>query len=470
MFLTIEPGSKEYIDIQLNELHNLLYSLDLPSDTVNFFMGNALTEFASKNPNAPDPYNVTSFLANPGNPKYKGGKIRIFSQMLGGDGLHVIRFLVAVKKIPQKVKQQVVGSVDHLPLFEKALKLSEMLKNSKKNEILSLTEKSSDVERKQISELKELLENELNSAKEQIAIMASIPDKEKDWRIHPGSKIFLMELFEDMFADAAVVYNFQFMENWENHSFSPHYFDTYIPNAIFPEFVQLIDQILQPLSAEEKRRILEQSHNQFKSCSPLQRRNIIFSKYEKKYWAPNQVPGGLPTSLDYLFQIFPSYEKHFSLFKDFTTEQLNKLMVAHNTNLPFNSGDKLLLRSKSTKSESFHYIHSIKKPDQIMELFGDLKDKKLIDSTTKAADFKKVFLGGPIGQPIKWIGSISELHFFIKCLHNQEKKVEDLKQKHWEVTQNCFVDLEGKQFDREKLKNQKDPISADYIRRLVQNL
>lgn len=334
MFLTIKLGSKEYIDLQLKELQIVLLSLDLPSDTINFFIGSALTEFVGKNPNSPDPYNVTSFLVNPNNPKYRGGKIRIFKNQLGTDGLHVIRFLVAVKKIPQKMNQRIVESVDHLPLYDKALRLSEMLGQTKRTEILSRSERASQPSTNLISELQELLGNELNSAKEQIAILSSIPDQEMDWRINPGGKIYLMELVEDMFAEAAVSYNFQFTEDWENHSFKPDYFDTHLPDVLFPDFVQLVGQILQPLSFQEKSRILEQSVNQFNACSPSKRRYVIFAKYEKKYWAPNQVPGGSSTSLDYLYQIFPSYEKHYSLFSCVTIEELKKLSNLNNTTQP----------------------------------------------------------------------------------------------------------------------------------------
>ncbi|HRH35925.1 MAG TPA: hypothetical protein PKY12_12750, partial [Catalimonadaceae bacterium] len=106
----------------------------------------------------------------------------------------------------------------------------------------------------------------------------------------------------------------------------------------------------------------------------------------------------------------------------------------------------------------------------INELCKDLKDIGLIDSQTSMREFKRVFLNGQPENPIKWTGTISELHFFIKCLHNQEQKVVDLKQKHWEVAKNCFVDSLGNQFEREKLKNQKDPVSAESIRRLIRNL
>jgi len=469
MFLTIKSGSKEQIKMQLVKLHNFLRLLELPKDTINFFIGTALTDFVKKNPDAPDPFNIKSFLDNPGNECYRGGKIQIFNIVPGGlDGLHVIKFMAAVKSMPQRLNKKLVESFDHLPLYEKAVKLSDLLRQTNKSEILNREENSDESMEKVVFELKELLENELISAKEQIAILESMPEVEVDWRTNPGSRIFLMEVAEDMFCDSAIKYNYQFTEDWENYSFDPEYFNSHVPDVLFPEFVRFVGQLLQPLSFYEQSRILNQSLVQFKAVTPNQRRNNIFAKYERKYWAPNSVPPGPASSLDYLFQIFPFYEKYYSLFKDFTEQELNKLSGIHNTEQPAISQPKV--SSPKPKPQTFSYKGQNKTPEAITDLYNDLKNQKLIDSQTSVHEFKKVFFNGNLENPIKWTGTISELHFFIKCLHNHEKKVVDLKQKHWEVAQNCFVDSNGNRFDRDKLKNQKDPVSADFIREFVRNL
>jgi hypothetical protein len=271
-----------------------------------------------------------------------------------------------------------------------------------------------------------------------------------------------------MFCDSAIKYNYQFTEDWENYSFDPEYFNSHVPDVLFPEFVRFVGQLLQPLSFYEQSRILNQSLVQFKAVTPNQRRNNIFAKYERKYWAPNSVPPGPASSLDYLFQIFPFYEKYYSLFKDFTEQELNKLSGIHNTVQPVISQPKV--SSPKPKPQTFIYKGQNKTPEAITDLYNDLKVQKLIDSQTSVHEFKKVFFNGQPENPIRWTGTISELHFFIKCIHNQEQKVVDLKQKHWEVAQHCFVDSNGNRFDRDKLKNQKDPVSADFIRELVRNL
>ena len=150
------------------------------------------------------------------------GKIQIFNIVPGGlDGLHVIKFMVAVKSMPQRLNKKLVESFDHLPLYEKAVKLSDLLRQTNKSEILNREENSDESMEKVVFELKELLENELISAKEQIAILESMPEVEVDWRTNPGSRIFLMEVAEDIFCDSAIKYNYQFTEDWENYSFDP---------------------------------------------------------------------------------------------------------------------------------------------------------------------------------------------------------------------------------------------------------
>ena len=63
------------------------------------------------------------------------------------------------------------------------------------------------------------------------------------------------------------------------------------------------------------------------------------------------------------------------------------------------------------------------------------------------------------GEGRRWIGNISDLHYFIKLIHNTNKSVENLKQHQWEVACKCFVHSDGSQFDRQQLKEQKKPKS-----------
>ena len=70
-------------------------------------------------------------------------------------------------------------------------------------------------------------------------------------------------------------------------------------------------------------------------------------------------------------------------------------------------------------------------------------------------------------QKIIWTGNISELAHFIKTLHNTAKKVEDTKQKQWEITINCFDMADGTELTKDKLRTQKTPARAAIIEKAV---
>lgn len=78
----------------------------------------------------------------------------------------------------------------------------------------------------------------------------------------------------------------------------------------------------------------------------------------------------------------------------------------------------------------------------------------------KIGNFRSVFSGRPVEQKIIWTGNISELAHFIKTLHNTAKKVEDTKQKQWEITINCFEMADGTVLTKDKLRGQKNKDTA----------
>ena len=107
---------------------------------------------------------------------------------------------------------------------------------------------------------------------------------------------------------------------------------------------------------------------------------------------------------------------------------------------------------------SFTYKYQIKESGKLTDLWDNLKKNHFIAKNTNLTNFKKVFSGKEITTPVVWIGKISELNYFIKLIHNLNKSVVDLKQRHWEITCKCFVQSDGKTpFDRAKLKDQKKP-------------
>lgn len=132
---------------------------------------------------------------------------------------------------------------------------------------------------------------------------------------------------------------------------------------------------------------------------------------------------------------------------------------------------------ENTKNEknriSFTYVNIDKNPEAISDLFNSLKDvAELIDKQTRLVDFKKIFSGKSITRPVIWIGSPTELYYFIKYIHNVRKVVEDTNKQQWNITCNCFLKADGSSFDRAKLKALKTPAqeSKSKIERAANNL
>jgi len=107
-------------------------------------------------------------------------------------------------------------------------------------------------------------------------------------------------------------------------------------------------------------------------------------------------------------------------------------------------------------ASSFIYKNLATAPINITYLMEALKRSALIDKDTTLPNFRKVFSAKDIEQKIIWTGNISELVHFIKTLHNTAKKVEDTKQKQWEITINCFQMADGTELTRDKLRRQKN--------------
>ena len=116
---------------------------------------------------------------------------------------------------------------------------------------------------------------------------------------------------------------------------------------------------------------------------------------------------------------------------------------------------------------SFNYIDNAKGYQNITYLMESLKRNALIHKDTKLTHFRSVFSGKAIEQKIIWTGNISELAHFIKTLHNTAKKVEDTKQKQWEITINCFEMADGTELTKDKLRTQKTPARAAIIEKAV---
>ncbi len=112
----------------------------------------------------------------------------------------------------------------------------------------------------------------------------------------------------------------------------------------------------------------------------------------------------------------------------------------------------------TSKCKSFMLVDLTQKFSQINDLFRFLSETHhYIAADTKFTDFRKVFTGSDVTTPIIWIGTIPELTYLIKYIHNEKGYVEKTNKKHWEITCHCFRGKNGETFSKTQLNSQHFP-------------
>ncbi|AHW62292.1 hypothetical protein FH5T_19155 [Draconibacterium orientale] len=117
--------------------------------------------------------------------------------------------------------------------------------------------------------------------------------------------------------------------------------------------------------------------------------------------------------------------------------------------------------------KSFTYKDFHKNSDKLNDLCDSLKKSGFIDSTTTAANFKKIFSGREFTIPIIWTGNRSEFSYFIKLIHNNHELVVNLKQDQWKVAVNCFIKADGSKFHTSDRKQQRPSKTGDLLDKAV---
>lgn len=116
-------------------------------------------------------------------------------------------------------------------------------------------------------------------------------------------------------------------------------------------------------------------------------------------------------------------------------------------------------KEKKPKSDilSFNYKHIQKNSSNIADLMDSLKKNNFIAQETSITDFRHVFSGEYVANPIRWNGGKSTLSYFIKLLHNELKVITYPGNSLWKIVCTCFVDDDGSQFNESNLRDQKKP-------------
>ena len=276
--------------------------------------------------------------------------------------------------------------------------------------------------------------------------------------------LLLVEELEKRLAIEAVEYKTKIDELWQTYTFDPTYFDTFISGDLYNVFLNAIYERIKPLNDFEINKYLTLSVNQFKTHTPTKRAETFKRIYQATYWHPSQMEYKDNEHDDkYAMHVWKHYTNHFQLFKEATENALQDFKKG----LIGNGRKQEVIEKPKTKTKSKHksftYINNITGQTQLTDLMNALKRKNLIDNSTDLKDFRKAFSGEAIDKPITWTGNISELSYFIKQLHNELKLVENLKQQQWAVTTNCFIQEDGKPFERSKFRGQKVPSTSKNI-------
>ena len=99
---------------------------------------------------------------------------------------------------------------------------------------------------------------------------------------------------------------------------------------------------------------------------------------------------------------------------------------------------------KNTIPNAYTYTKYISNLSALSDTLVSLKKNNFVAQDTDIKDFRKIFNDTTPSKPITWIGTISELAYFIKYLHNELKLIQEIKTNIWKVTSKIFVDDNGK--------------------------
>ncbi len=276
--------------------------------------------------------------------------------------------------------------------------------------------------------------------------------------------LLLVEELEKRVAIEAAEYKKNCDDYWETYTFDPTYFDTFISGELYTIFLNAIYERIKPLNDFEINKYLTLSLNQFNTHTPTKRAEEFKRIYHNTYWFPNYMEYN-PNQYEnkYPVHVWKHYANHFHLFK----EASENILQDFKKGLIGSGRKQEVIAKPKTKLKSKHNSFTYKKwrfeSTNLTYLKESLIDKKLIASDTELKHFRKAFSGEEIEKPIVWTGNISELSYFIKQLHNELKLVENLKQQQWAVTIKCFIQENGEQYNRTKLRTQKVPTTSKNI-------
>jgi hypothetical protein len=136
----------------------------------------------------------------------------------------------------------------------------------------------------------------------------------------------------------------------------------------------------------------------------------------------------------------------------------------HDLNTSSKSGK---INRQATIPVAFTYVSFVRNSSAIADLFDSLIKNRFIGSDVNKRDFIRIFDNSQPNQQIKWIGTFSELVYFVKLLHSTHKFINPMGNNIWKVTSTLFVDKDGKTYDYLRFKGQKKPSKTNVLEKTV---
>jgi hypothetical protein len=126
------------------------------------------------------------------------------------------------------------------------------------------------------------------------------------------------------------------------------------------------------------------------------------------------------------------------------------------------SNDKVHSKRKEQEKKplSFKYKYLDQRPADINTLYNKLVKADLVSEDSPFLDFKKIFSGDEVQNPVVWTGSQSDLFHLIKQIHTVNKSVDSRTNEIWKITTHCFLNHEGKRYSI-NWRSQKSPSNSD---------
>ena len=439
--------SDNQINAYIDKLLNFVESLPMGDNGKAYIRAKIIVDFLDtwQFDDEANGFTFEEYIVNPSNPRFTDVQTTYGIRNTTQIERWTEGFKTALKKSRGMALEKQLKELDKLHPALKAARLTKSLAAITRAELFEKHSIQSIKDPEWNNQLKEILGAEINFSKEQADLLTKAPHPQQQAQIN-DEEVLIVEELENRLAIEAVEYKRRIDDLWETHKFDPTYFDSFISGPLLNEFSKSIYERIRPLNNQEINRYLSLSLQQFKTHTPPKRHKAFLLNYHNTYWFPNVMEyKGEDYADKYATHVWKHYTNQFQTFK----EILEKIYDDFRAGL---IGTPELppppIKTKPT-ALSFKYKNNISGSVNLTDLMNSLKRSALIHQETLLGNFRSVFSEKEIEQKIIWTGNISELAHFIKALHNTAKKVEDTKQKQWEITINCFEMADGTELTKD---------------------